>query len=334
MDLTNDDFACVMARFASNKIVMYRERYNRFPSEHQKLQSEINFEKKTFNGYMSKQTKSYITKILDVWFMTCKYWNRYHAKSNQSSKKLLTFLTLTLPAKQIHTDNEIKRECLNHFIIACVRSGFFKYYFWRAEKQKNGNIHFHLLIDSYFDKIKLQEIWCKCIEKLGYIKAYQDVYGCKLPPCTQIQEIPQNQSIIDYVVKYVGKNECELKVEGRIWGMSDQLRNLMPPKALCDNQTMKKIDQFVENDKSNVYQDDNCTVVKIKWENRQKYEFTFRADVIDVFLKANCSYLYFDGFEPVAVLFPKKPKPVPKCQIDNIKLTKWQQQSFNFENNL
>lgn len=332
MNLTNDDFACVMARFASNKIVMYRDRYNRFPSEHQRLQSQINFEKKEYNGYMSKSTKSYITKILDVWFMTCKYWNRHYSNSTQASKKILTFLTLTLPAIQIHTDNEIKRECLNHFIITCQRSGRFKYYFWRAEKQKNGNIHFHLLIDSYFDKIELQQIWCRCIERLGYIAAYQERFGNKLPPCTHIQVIPSNQSVIDYVVKYVGKNECELKVQGRIWGMSDELRNLIPPKALVDNELMSKIDQYVDDNKSNVYDDDNCTVVKIKWEHRRAYELSFRSGILDVFDKANCNYLYFDNDLPINILFPKSIKKPPTCQNTTLKLTSWQQMLLNFEN--
>lgn len=334
MDLKNDEFACVMARFASTKIIMYRERYNRFPSEHQKLQSEINFEKKTFNGYMSKQTKSYITKILDLWYQSCKYWNRYYSKSNQASKKKLTFLTLTLPAVQIHTDNEIKRNILNHFIIACQRTGIFDYYFWRAEKQKNGNIHFHLLVDKFIDMVKLQELWCKCLEPYGYIKAYQDVYGSKLPPCTHIAEIPENQNIIDYVVKYVGKNECETKVEGRIWGMSDKLRDLIAPKELVDNEMMKRIDKYVNEDKKNVYDDENCTIVKIDFKLRQKYEYEFRSIVFDRFFKANCSYLYFDGLLPLDVLYPKKEKPKPKCQAFEVKLTKWRQQSLNFDFNL
>lgn len=334
MDKINDDFAATMARFASNKIVIYRQPHRRIISDRQRIQNEINFEKKEYNGYMSKATKSYITKKIDTWYQACKYYNRYHARNNQASKKILTFLTLTLPAVQAHTDNEIKRECLNHFIIACTRSGRFTHYFWRSEAQKNGNIHFHFLIDSYFDKIELQKIWCKCVERLGYVKAYQDVHGFKLPPCTQIQVIPPTQTIIDYVTKYVGKSEVSRKIEGRIWGMSDSLRNILPSTELVDNQIESRINKYIDDDRKNVYEDENCMVVKIRWELRQKYEYDFRKDVLEKFEKANCMYLYFGNDLPINVLYPVKKKDTVKL-AENIKFeTKWQQLGFDFGNNL
>lgn len=334
MNLNNDEFACLMARFASNKVVMYRQRHNYHPSLRQRLQSEVNLEKKTYNGYMSKNTKSYVTKILDLWYMTSKYWNRYYSRSNQASKKKLTFVTLTLPSKQRHTDNEIKRKCLNFFIIASQRSGIFDHYFWRAEKQANGNIHFHLLVDRFIPMEILQKCWCKAVNVLGYVDEYQIKFGEKLPPCTHIAEIPTNQNIIDYVVKYVGKNESDQKVEGRIWGMSDQLRNLLAPCKIVDNSTMSQINKFVKDDCKNVYQDENCTVVRIDFCDRQKYEMTFRSIILDEFFKANCSYLYFNGFLPIDQIYPKTQQKTRAESTQTELKSKWDQLSFDFENNL
>ena len=56
-----------------------------------------------------------------------------HPEKDIMCKFKLTFITLTLSAKQgIHTDIEIKRELLNHFLITIKRSFGVKHYVWRA----------------------------------------------------------------------------------------------------------------------------------------------------------------------------------------------------------
>ena len=61
----------------------------------------------------------------------------------------LTFITLTLPSKQIHSDNEIKSKCLNQFLIELKKNHSVSRYIWKAEKQENNNIHFHIIADKF-----------------------------------------------------------------------------------------------------------------------------------------------------------------------------------------
>ena len=42
----------------------------------------------------------------------------------------LTFITLTLPSKQIHSDNEIKSKCLNQFLIELKKNYGVSRYIW------------------------------------------------------------------------------------------------------------------------------------------------------------------------------------------------------------
>ena len=60
----------------------------------------------------------------------------------------LTFITLTLPSKQIHSDNDIKSKCLNQFLIELKKNYGVNRYIWKAEKQENNNIHFHIIADK------------------------------------------------------------------------------------------------------------------------------------------------------------------------------------------
>lgn len=85
----------------------------------------------------------------------------------------LTFITLTLPSSQIHTDNEIKSECLNHFLTSLRRKFSIDLYIWKAEKQENHNIHFHILTNKFIPWEQLRDEWNRIINKLGYVDRYQ-----------------------------------------------------------------------------------------------------------------------------------------------------------------
>lgn len=317
------EFENLACRFGSNKIVVYKSQHTRRISQCQEEQAKINFERKTYNGYMSRQTKSYITKLLDNWFMTVRHFNKYQAIPAKLQQKKLVFFTLTLPSKQRHDDNFIKREILNKFIVSARYHGYVDDFFWRAEKQKNGNIHFHFLADRYFDKKILQNLWNRCLVKDGYIDEFEKKYKHRNPPTTQIQEIPANQNIIDYVIKYVGKNEGVEVVKGRIWGCSDKLRELQAFKADLDTKNEKIINTFVNEDSKNVYQDENCMVIMVQFEERLKYYKMLENQGLNTTMSANSNYLYFGGQTPTIQLYGEK-KPKPKIETKKTKLTQFQ----------
>ena len=90
----------------------------------------------------------------------------------QAIKYKLTFITLTLPSVQVHSDNEIKSKCLNHFLTDLRRKWKSELYIWKAEKQENGNIHFHIIADKYIKWEEIRRSWNKIINKLGYVDNY------------------------------------------------------------------------------------------------------------------------------------------------------------------
>lgn len=86
-----------------------------------------------------------------------------------------SFITLTLPSKQTHSDTEIK-QCLNLFLTDLRRVYGLKNYVWRSEIQKNGNIHFHLVIDQYIEQPVLKNYWLKALRHTGYLQAFQNKF--------------------------------------------------------------------------------------------------------------------------------------------------------------
>lgn len=82
------------------------------------------------------------------------------------------FITLTLPAKQNHSDVELKK-CLDLFLQDLRRVYKVKNYVWRSELQDNGNIHFHILIDKYIYHKIIRNYWLKALRHTGYVQEYQ-----------------------------------------------------------------------------------------------------------------------------------------------------------------
>ncbi|QJW92486.1 hypothetical protein HNV11_23735 (plasmid) [Spirosoma taeanense] len=301
-----------VAKIKPGKRVMVYKKFIGFKSS--KSEAELlNLEKGKngeYNGFMSPATSRKVRKMLENWLkaIECELTDTWAIDTRKAftdpanhKRTYPTFVTLTLPARQMHDDNFIKRNLLNRFIINLKLQSGVEHYFWRAEPQKNGNIHFHLLVDRWIHWRSIRHDWNKILAEHGYIEAYKKVQeakhakgytpdrkeyfarlnalrefsqhtkqpfdqkaaGVKVqaamrkayeegiktgwtdPNSTDIHAIEKVESLTAYVVKYVTKtdgadkvrdlNEDQTeeitttrvrKIDGRIWGCSDGIRNL------------------------------------------------------------------------------------------------------------
>ena len=206
--------------------------YNARPRKaHENSQKNLDDKRGVYNSYMSRATASKIKKMLRLW-MGAMQIGLDHAQKTYGSRRRAVyyprFLTLTIPEKQTETDQEFKRRYLERFIQELKRQCGVKYYFWKAEPQGNGNIHFHFIIDRYIDKHKVQRLWCHIIKP--YVERWQKKIGdeTRLPPATQIEQIRSFKKLGEYAVKYClkGNKDDQRGIAGRIWGASLELKNL------------------------------------------------------------------------------------------------------------
>lgn len=213
-----------MYKITPRKITKYKiSKAGSFRTEEQ-VKNEENLTRGDFKGEMSSKTRSKVTDMLNVWFSAVKLGNDRYSNNPKKYKPYLTFATLTLSSKQIHSDQEIKRKLLNSFIIHAQRNYNIRYYFWRAEAQANGNIHFHVIFDAYIKNQTLQKDWNKIQDTLGYMQRFKEKFPSVHPPSTHIVRVKDERGASCYITKYIGKKEDRRKIEGRIWGCSDELR--------------------------------------------------------------------------------------------------------------
>lgn len=87
------------------------------------------------------------------------------------------FYTFTLPSEQKHPTSEILKECWERMITQFRNVLKMENYVWKLEFQKNGNVHFHLVTDTYIDYHYSRRAWNKIIERLGYVSAYAEKFS-------------------------------------------------------------------------------------------------------------------------------------------------------------
>ncbi|WP_028889068.1 rolling circle replication-associated protein [Tenacibaculum ovolyticum] len=149
----------------------------------------------------------------------------------KKSKQYLAFVTLTLPSKQVHSDTDL-RKCLTRYLENLQKTYDVKHYVWKAEPQKNGNIHFHIVIDRYLHHTIHRKLWNKQIDKLGYLDTYAEKHGNKNPNTTDVHALKDKNSASNYLLKYMTKAEFNKRpILGAIWGCANATKLLDYPRT-------------------------------------------------------------------------------------------------------
>lgn len=245
----------------SDKIVIHPKPFNLSAKRKYNQKSKINLQKKKFAGNISKTQKSIIKKKLTAWLSSIL------VKNNQNIDRFIryahypVFITLTLSANQIHNDKEIKRVMLDAIIKKLKSKYNVNQYFWRAESQKTGRIHFHLIVDKYVSYYDLKRDWNKIQNRLGYIDKFAKVHNHKNPNSVDVKSAADVNNFINYILKYCAKDEKNRKIEGRIYGMSDNLREInIYQSVLCGNLS-SNLNRYIKHNYLKVYKAEYFTIL-------------------------------------------------------------------------
>lgn len=196
--------------------------------------------KKTFHNFkISTNAKRLLRKKIE--------WLFYLAKKRQistySGKTIfnfkVSFLTLTLPAEQKEPTKFITNNYFNQFLTELRQRVDLKNYVWRLEFQKNKNVHYHILTDTYVDYNFAKKVWNRILSKGCYIDNYRKKFEnlslfeyekttnsnkktsfyiikkrylagkknkWKNPNSIDIKSLKSHRKVTAYISKYFGKN--------------------------------------------------------------------------------------------------------------------------------
>lgn len=186
-------------------------------------------------------------------------------KTGKKIKFLLNFITLTLSAHQgNYTDYDIKSQLLNSFLTDLRRKKGLKSYIWRAEPQKNNNIHFHIMTNQFFDYQFIRDTWNNVQKKLGFIDLFNEKHHHIDPNSTDIHSVYKIQKVGAYISKYVSKiDEDSRNIEGRIWDCSKNLKTTNKCLITCYDEELEHFNSLVERFRDRILTFDFCKFIPL-----------------------------------------------------------------------
>lgn len=283
-------------------------------------------------GLMSYHAQKKMKTALEWLLLISRKKRVYSRRLERFINFKICFVTLTLPSQQRHTDQQIKSKCLNSLLIELRKFHGLKNYIWRAEKQANGNIHFHLIFDKFIEADKLRERWNRIVDTLGYTSEYTErmrnevkefsdyynmfydqgnietlrkrfIYGKSTnwtnPNSTDIHSVKKVRNIIAYLFKYMSKN-----VDLTDNTMSSDIEDLKVSGQLWNlSETLSKMNSV----KCVISRYESAEINKL-WENVKSYTyvddyFSFKAISIKDLFSLECENLIQHVYEKLIDVF-------------------------------
>jgi hypothetical protein len=260
-----------------NSLVLYSRLHWIKEKPFRKFSVLINLKDNFHHKKISDPAKRKIKKAINYLIFTAHTKKVFNNRTKSYFTFKVNFITLTLSSSQIHTDNEIKKGLLNQFLIEASKKWNVVNYVWKAEKQRNGNIHFHILTDKFIPYSELRNVWNRIQNKFGYVDRFQAKNGNRQPNSTDIHSLQKIANIYDYVTKYMCKNDKSnhLKVTryslglpkkpqfkvrsvsldalkflrkaadiGRLWSCNFSLSHIEGAQSVLNDEILKEIDQL------------------------------------------------------------------------------------------
>lgn len=166
--------------------------------------------KQAYSGDMSAGSIKRAKRAIQLLLAISKPKKAVSFKTGKEFTFRVNFITLTLPAAQEDiSDKVIKKEVLEPFLRILRKKYQLKSYIWKAERQLNGNIHFHLTTDTYILYYRIRDEWNKCLAKLGFIERFRDKWGHSTPNSTDIHAVHKIDNLAGYMIKYMCKGQLD-----------------------------------------------------------------------------------------------------------------------------
>ena len=211
-----------------------------------------------------------IEKRMTAWLNCFNIYREFGRKAGDPTARHPIFITLTLSQNTTIEHKTIQRQLLQNFIKQIKYHYNIKEIFWKAELQKSGRLHFHVVADHYIPYKAIQERWNNLQRKKGLTEQYEKKYNKKNPPSTHVKMIDNLEKSISYVMKYVSKNNQNDKLKINPYKFSNNLLRLKPFTFSRTQNYIPNFNDYLHSIESGAYQSDFFTVIKLKQKPNPK----------------------------------------------------------------
>ena len=249
------------------------------------------------DGEMSPATRRRMMGLIDHFVAISPNNFSFWKEEKRWIKFKLNFITLTLPCEQRHSDNVIKKVCLQSFLDKIRKIHGVNHYLWKAELQENGNIHFHITTNRFIPYSDIRDLWNLALAKLEYYQRSPTGSTTAAQTGTQIRSVKNIKNFGAYLAGYFAKSPNQTKkgkpicspkekdenqtysciwevnedgliqripIEGRVYGASESLTKLKTFRVQEGDRGYHDLCQLVQNPKVSKFQMDQAVIFHIK----------------------------------------------------------------------
>lgn len=210
-------------RLHPNSAVLLSEYYSDDGNGLSRGNSSIHSRKQINSTKLSSQSRKKMTRAITYMAHISPDKKIHNPKFNSTFKFRLSFITLTLASRQQHDDTVLKKELLHPFLDWLIKVYKINFYVWKAERQKNQNLHFHIIVDKYIPYQIINNKWNRYQDKLHYVRNYWTKDHSNKPfPKTQrdyfavngtdIHSTRKVKDLAKYMSKYMIKNDTSNRI--------------------------------------------------------------------------------------------------------------------------
>jgi ribosomal protein L28 len=176
-------------------------------------------QKKVYSGRLTAGAKKRLTKAITLMVQgTRRRWISNPVTKKQSLHHL-TFVTLTVSDSTKKLDGKTAyKQLLSGFLQWLRKTKGVNTYIWKAELQKNGQIHYHVTCPDWIHYREIRNKWNDLQKKAGLLDAYFEKKGHYDANSTDVHKVYRIKDVAGYLVKEIAKScQNEKTLGGKVW---------------------------------------------------------------------------------------------------------------------
>lgn len=193
--------------------------------------------KKAYSGHLSTGAISRMRKAVCLLNQVTPTRSVYNPIIQRHQKLKLSFITLTISDNyRNYTAKQAYQDLLRPFLQFLTKTKGLKLYIWKAEIQKRGQLHYHLITPTFIHYQEIRDKWNYLQLKKGYLDSYKKKYNSTDPNSTDVHSMRRVKDAEAYLLKYMIKDPDQrdtshkekkpdnIKFDGKVWDCSRILK--------------------------------------------------------------------------------------------------------------
>lgn len=219
MPTVQDYIVLDMCQLRSNSLLMYQYFDGPRGKKHDLSQYD------TYTGTVTTHSKKRLKRVIDILVQISDPEWILNTVTNKTQWFKMAFITTTISSKErLVSIPEGNKKLMKPFLRRLKKLVNINSYVWKAEFQKNGQLHYHITTNTFIPWQIIRDEWNIILYKNGLLTSYLKTHKSTNANSTDVHSTYKIRDMSAYLAKYFSKAEQNYKGKGKVWSCSDNLR--------------------------------------------------------------------------------------------------------------